>query len=81
MSRAMIRSSQLLACVLVAAGLFGLYHEPLPASESLVAVHRLHYLTQIGLVAAGLLLFDPVRLKNGIAAILPLVNAWRGKAQ
>lgn len=75
----MLRSSQVLAIALIVAGIFGLYHEPLPASDALISIHKIHYYAQLGLIVAGLVFFDPWRFGKGISSLVELVKAWRVK--
>lgn len=68
--------AQIVSLALIAAGLFGMYHEPQPKDPALLAAHRLHYEVQAGLVGLGLLFFNPGRLVKGLKGVS---DAWKGR--
>jgi hypothetical protein len=68
--------AQLVSLALIAAGLYGMYREPIPDNPALYAMHKLHYVSQLCLVGAGLFFFNPNRARKGLMAV---ADAWKAK--
>lgn len=77
MSTAHRHGIQVFACALVAAGLFGMYHEPAPENPALLAAHLLHFKAWGVVAAIGCLMFNPGRLSRGLMGV---AQAWKAKS-